>query len=145
MKRNNKALYEHIMRSVAKEVKKTLNEYGSFEDEYNRKCTTICAIKAIRSIFKKENIDDLLIDEEHALIDDFHYLSRVYVDTYNNKLTACINDDYYPEEPDVTDYVYTFKELNEAGIDTNMVYLAVRNQLGGDYSEIENELHPWIG
>lgn len=31
MKRNNKALYEKIMQSVSKEVKKALNEYGDTE------------------------------------------------------------------------------------------------------------------
>ncbi len=33
MKRNNKALYEQIMRNVSREVKKTLNENLSFDDE----------------------------------------------------------------------------------------------------------------
>lgn len=33
MKRNNKALYEQIMRNVSREVKKALNENLSFDEE----------------------------------------------------------------------------------------------------------------
>ena len=36
MKRNNKALYEKIMRSVSKEVKKALNEYGDTPEGQKR-------------------------------------------------------------------------------------------------------------
>ena len=145
MRRNNKALYEKIMRNVSKEVKKVLNEDSMFERRYRQMIQITCAAKAIRKIFKREGIDSLYIDKKNSLIDDYLYLSRVFIDDETNKLTIYVSEDYYPVEPDVTDFVYIFKELLDAGIDANMVYKAVRDQLGGDYSDIEEMYKPYLG
>ena len=145
MKRNNKALYEKIMRNVSKEVKRALNEDSMFERRYRQMIQINCAAKAIRKIFKREGIDSLYIDRKNSLIDDYLYLSRVFIDDETNKLTIYVSEDYYPAEPDVTDFVYIFSEFLDAGIDANMVYKAVRDQLGGDYSDIEEKYKPYLG
>ena len=66
MKRDKKALYEKIMKSISKEVKKTLNEIqlGLGDDFEKRYKTQIYAARAIRKILKRENVDDVIIDEK---------------------------------------------------------------------------------
>ena len=148
MKRDKKALYEKIMKSISKEVKKSLNEIqlGLGDDFEKRYKTQIYAARAIRKILKRENVDDVIIDEKNSLIDDYLYMHRLYISSETNEITIYVSEDWYPGDPeDISDFVYTYKELDGAGIDPNMVYLALRNQLGGDYSDIEEPYHPWIG
>lgn len=142
MRRNNKALYEQIMRNVSKEIKKVLNEDSDFEQRYY---TYVCSVKAIRQLFKREGIDSLYIDKENSRIDDYLYLSRVFIDPSNKKLTLYVSEDYYPEDPDVTDFVYTFSELDKVGINPNAIYIAVRDQLGDPYPDIETQYKPYLG
>lgn len=146
MRRNNKALYEQIMKSVSREVKKTLNEYGPFgQNNYFNLFRAASAARAIRKIFKLEGIDNLYIDKKHSRIDDYIYLSRIFIDSEDNKLTLYVSEDYYPSDPDITDFVYKFTELDDVGIDPNQVYIAVRDQLGDPYPDIETQYKPYIG
>lgn len=140
--RNKKALYESIMRSVSREIKRALNEGSDFEQRYY---TYVCSVKAIREIFKREGIDNLYIDKENSRIDDYLYLSRIFIDPSSKKLTLYVSEDYYPEDPDVTDFVYTFSELDNVGINPNDIYIAVRDQLGDPYPDIETRYKPYLG
>lgn len=65
MKRNNKALYEKIMQSVSKEVKKALNEYGDTE-EGQRRLARLQHRNVNRKIdqWHKDNPDELQISDE---------------------------------------------------------------------------------
>lgn len=146
MKRNNRVLYEKIMQSVSKEVKKALNEYGDTEAG-QRMLARLQHRNVNRKIdqWHKDNPDELLISDEerhrlglHDVASYAHkqskgkdYLRRAYADQLDSLMFGDRSSGYknknYPHDTDIDvdslyddleDYV---KEKQNEGVDIHIV------------------------
>lgn len=103
MKRNNKALYEQIMRNVSKQVKKTLNE--GYCDLYPEKSDLVNLLDDIRST----SGDQMVLDEIIQIL-SYDQLLQLMKDLCQNWGENWFDEDEDDEEPvepeDVIDFGY---------------------------------------
>ena len=102
MKRNNKALYEQIMRNVSKHVKKALNE--DYCDLYPEKSDLVNLLDDIRNT----SGDQMILDEIIQIL-SYDELLKLMQDLAQNWGESWFDEDEdeEPEEPeDVIDFGY---------------------------------------
>ena len=102
MKRNNKALYEQIMRNVSKQVKKALNE--EYCDLYPEKSDLVNLLDDIRNT----SGDQMILDEIIQIL-SYDELLKLMQDLAQNWGESWFDEDEdeEPEEPeDVIDFGY---------------------------------------
>ena len=134
MKRNNKALYENIMTSIAKEVKKILNEnIQHYRTIVNTKKELL---SIIRDTIKKEGNDCDLNWIDVSNITDMSYL---FNDPYTNKFNGDISN---WNVSNVTDMSYMFygsdfnRDISNWDVSnvTDMSYMFANSRFDGDIS-----------
>lgn len=103
MKRNNKALYEQIMRNVSKQVKKALNE--GYCDLYPEKSDLVNLLDDIRNT----SGDQMVLDEIIQIL-SYDQLLQLMQDLCQNWGENWFDEDEEDEEPiepeDVIDFGY---------------------------------------
>ena len=100
MKRNNKALYEQIMRNVSKQVKKALNE--EYCDLYPEKSDLVNLLDDIRTT----SGDQMILDEIIQIL-SYEELLKLMQDLAQNWGESWFDEDEDPVDPeDVVDVGY---------------------------------------